>query len=73
MQDKVRARPPKLHVKKGKATIPASPQPAATTTIPVSAETIKGTSSATAKKLASFMTFVPTPGFKHPRKKDNDV
>ncbi|RYR28024.1 hypothetical protein Ahy_B01g052125 [Arachis hypogaea] len=71
-QDKVRARPPKLHVKKGKATIPASPQPAATTTIPVSAETIKGTSSATAKKLASFMTFVPTPGFKHPRKKDND-
>ncbi|RYR27300.1 hypothetical protein Ahy_B01g051357 [Arachis hypogaea] len=68
--DKVRARPPKLHVKKGKTTISASPQPAAATTIPISAETIKGTSSATAKKLAGFMTFVPTPGFKHPRKKD---
>ncbi|XLR61944.1 hypothetical protein S83_012616 [Arachis hypogaea] len=73
MQDKVRARPPKLHVKKRKVTIPTSPQSAAATTIPVSAETIKGTSSATAKKLASFMTIVPTPGFKHPRKKDNDV
>ncbi|QHO08438.1 uncharacterized protein DS421_14g472640 [Arachis hypogaea] len=36
----------------------------------ISAETIKGTSSATAKKLANFMTFVPTLGFKPPRKTD---
>ncbi|RYR29922.1 hypothetical protein Ahy_B01g054579 [Arachis hypogaea] len=70
---KVTSRPPKLHVKKGKATTPASPQPAAAATIPVSAETIKGTSSAIAKKLASLMTFVPTLGFRHPRKKDKDV
>ncbi|RYR12116.1 hypothetical protein Ahy_B04g069654 [Arachis hypogaea] len=62
-----------LHVKKGKATTPASPQLAAIATISVSAETIKGTSSATAKKLASLKTFVPTSGFKHPRKKDKDV
>ncbi|RYQ97714.1 hypothetical protein Ahy_B08g093796 [Arachis hypogaea] len=72
-QDKVTSRPPKLHVKKGKATTPTSPQPAAAATIPVLAETIKGISSATAKKLASLMTFVPTLGFKHPRKKDKDV
>ncbi|KAL4316388.1 hypothetical protein AHAS_Ahas15G0280100 [Arachis hypogaea] len=61
MQDKVRSRPPKIHVVKGKATTTASPQPATVATIPVSAETIKGTSSSTAKKLASLMTFVPTP------------
>ncbi|KAL4306125.1 hypothetical protein AHAS_Ahas16G0147000 [Arachis hypogaea] len=36
----------------------------------ISAETIKGTSSATVKKLANFMTFVPTIGFKPPRKTD---
>ncbi|QHO25082.1 Proteasome subunit alpha type-1-B [Arachis hypogaea] len=36
----------------------------------ISAETIKGTSSATAKKLVNFMTFVPTLGFKPPRKTD---
>ncbi|RYR63243.1 hypothetical protein Ahy_A04g021042 [Arachis hypogaea] len=65
--------PLKLYVKKGKATTLASPQPAAAATIPVSAETIKGTSSATAKKLASLMIFVPTLGFKHPRKKDKDT
>ncbi|XLR01616.1 hypothetical protein S83_067814 [Arachis hypogaea] len=73
MQDKVRSRPPKLHVVKGKATTPTSPQSATAATIPVLAETIKGTSSVTAKKLASLMNFVPTPGFKHPRKKDKYV
>ncbi|RYQ83536.1 hypothetical protein Ahy_B10g102254 [Arachis hypogaea] len=58
-------RPPKLHVTRARAKGHASPGP-----VVVSAETIKGSSSATAKKLASFMTFVPTPGFKPPRKKD---
>ncbi|RYR16484.1 hypothetical protein Ahy_B04g073514 isoform B [Arachis hypogaea] len=60
-----RGRPPKLHVTRARAKGNASPGAHA-----VSAETIKGSSSATAKKLASFMTFVPTPGFKPPRKKD---
>ncbi|RYR72107.1 hypothetical protein Ahy_A02g006310 [Arachis hypogaea] len=71
---KVRGRPPKLQVSKGKGKRAISPQPAATTaTIPISVGTIKGTSAATTKKIASFMTFVPTPGFKRPRKKDNAI
>ncbi|RYQ95960.1 hypothetical protein Ahy_B08g091363 isoform A [Arachis hypogaea] len=54
---KVRRRPPK-----GKGKRAVSPQLAATTaTIPISTGTIKGSSAATTKKLASFMTFVPTP------------
>ncbi|RYR28277.1 hypothetical protein Ahy_B01g052395 [Arachis hypogaea] len=59
-----RGRPPKLHVTRARAKENASPG-----AVVVSAETIKDSSSATAKKLASFMTFVPTPGFKSPRKK----
>ncbi|RYR46901.1 hypothetical protein Ahy_A07g032765 [Arachis hypogaea] len=71
---KVRGRPPKLQVFKGKGKRVVSPQPAPTTaTIPISAGTIKGSSAATTKKLASLMTFVPTPGFKRPRKKDNTI
>ncbi|KAL4328486.1 hypothetical protein S83_027295 [Arachis hypogaea] len=54
--EKARSRPPKLHVVKEKAKIPASSQPATT-----------------AKELASFMTFVPIPKLKRPRKKDKDV
>ncbi|RYR39826.1 hypothetical protein Ahy_A09g045461 [Arachis hypogaea] len=65
MQTRGRGRPPKLHITRARAKGNASPGAVA-----VSAETIKGSSSATAKKLASFMTFVPTPGFKPPRKKD---
>ncbi|RYQ82777.1 hypothetical protein Ahy_B10g101343 [Arachis hypogaea] len=71
---KVRERPPKLQVCKGKGKRAASPQPAPpTATTPISAGTIKGSSAATTKKLASFMTFVPTPGFKRPRKKDDAI
>ncbi|XP_020963741.1 uncharacterized protein LOC110265211 [Arachis ipaensis] len=63
-QTRSRGRPPKLHVTRARAKENASPG-----AVVVSAETIKDSSSATAKKLASFMTFVPTPGFKSPRKK----
>ncbi|RYR41348.1 hypothetical protein Ahy_A08g037747 [Arachis hypogaea] len=67
---KVRERPPKLQICKGKGKRAASPQPAPpTATTPISAGTIKGSSAATTKKLASFMTFVPTPGFKRLRRK----
>ncbi|RYR47494.1 hypothetical protein Ahy_A07g033421 [Arachis hypogaea] len=63
-------RPSKLKVVKGRAREKSSPQAVATSTASFSAETIRGTSSATAKRLADFMTLVPTPGFKPPRKKD---
>ncbi|RYQ81889.1 hypothetical protein Ahy_B10g100485 [Arachis hypogaea] len=58
---------------------PGGTQPVQDTQLPVqdiqspvaiSAETLKGTTSATAKKMQTFMTFVPTPGFKRPRTKD---
>ncbi|RYQ90530.1 hypothetical protein Ahy_B09g096588 isoform A [Arachis hypogaea] len=61
-----RGRPPKLHVIKSKARSNASNQ----SPVAISAETLKGTTSATAKKMQTFMIFVPTPGFKCPRKKD---
>ncbi|XP_016195104.1 uncharacterized protein LOC107636082 [Arachis ipaensis] len=67
------SRPPKLQVIKRKARVPSSPKHIATRSVVVSAETIKGTSSGTAKRLANFMTFVPTPGFKAPRKTDDKV
>ncbi|XP_052107868.1 uncharacterized protein LOC107459602 isoform X2 [Arachis duranensis] len=71
---KMRERPPKLQVCKGKGKRAASPHPAPpTATAPISAGTIRGSSAATTKKLASFMTFVPTPGFKRPRKKDDGI
>ncbi|RYR19812.1 hypothetical protein Ahy_B03g064718 [Arachis hypogaea] len=54
----------------GKARLRSSPKPTTAALVAISTETIKGTSSATAKKLANFMTFVPTPGFKPPRKTD---
>ncbi|RYR14021.1 hypothetical protein Ahy_B04g070698 isoform B [Arachis hypogaea] len=69
-QSKITARPPKLKVIKGKARLQSSPKPTVAAPVAISAETIKGTSSAIAKKLANFMTFVPTPGFKPPRKTD---
>ncbi|RYQ89792.1 hypothetical protein Ahy_B09g096252 [Arachis hypogaea] len=62
--------PPMLQVIKEKARVRSSPKPTATAPVAVSAETIKGTSSATTKRLANFMTFVPTPSFKAPRKND---
>ncbi|RYR48266.1 hypothetical protein Ahy_A07g034280 [Arachis hypogaea] len=55
---------------KAKARTRSSPKPTAAAPVAISTETIKGTSSATVKKLANFMTFVPTPYFKHPRKND---
>ncbi|RYR74063.1 hypothetical protein Ahy_A02g008666 [Arachis hypogaea] len=61
-----RGRQPKLHVIKSKARSNASTQ----SPVAISAETFKGTTSATAKKMQTFMTFVPIPGFKRPRKKD---
>ncbi|RYR11384.1 hypothetical protein Ahy_B04g068925 [Arachis hypogaea] len=66
LPDAKRGRPPKLHIIKRKARLNAS------TKLPVVifAETLKGTSFATAKKMQSFMIFVLTPGFKYPRKKD---
>ncbi|RYR31255.1 hypothetical protein Ahy_B01g056052 [Arachis hypogaea] len=67
------ARPPKLQVIKRKARLTSFPKHIATGFVVVSAETIKGTSSGTAKRLANFMTFVPTPGFKAPRKTDDKV
>ncbi|RYR06665.1 hypothetical protein Ahy_B05g073971 [Arachis hypogaea] len=74
MQAKMRGRPPKLQVCKGKGKRAASPQPAPPTAkAPISVGTIRGSSAATTKKLASFMTFIPTPGFKRPRKKDDAI
>ncbi|RYR14624.1 hypothetical protein Ahy_B04g071261 [Arachis hypogaea] len=72
-QDQLVARPPKLQVIKGKERLRSSPKPTATAPVAVSTETIKGTSSATAKRLANLMTFVPTLGFKAPRKNDEKV
>ncbi|RYR53719.1 hypothetical protein Ahy_A06g028940 [Arachis hypogaea] len=69
MQTRGKKRSPKLHVTRARTKENASPKPIALRPIVVSAEMIKGSSSATAKKLASFMTFVPTPGFKTLRKK----
>ncbi|RYQ94511.1 hypothetical protein Ahy_B08g089427 [Arachis hypogaea] len=68
--EQVTARPPKLKIIKRKARLQSSPKPTIAAPVAISAETIKGTSSATVKKLANFMTFVPTPGFKPPRKTD---
>ncbi|RYQ95684.1 hypothetical protein Ahy_B08g091029 isoform A [Arachis hypogaea] len=74
MQAKMRGRPPKVQVCKGKGKRAASPHSAPPTAIaPISAGTIRGSSAATTKKLASFMIFVPTPGFKRPRKKDDAI
>ncbi|RYQ95683.1 hypothetical protein Ahy_B08g091029 isoform B [Arachis hypogaea] len=71
---KMRGRPPKVQVCKGKGKRAASPHSAPPTAIaPISAGTIRGSSAATTKKLASFMIFVPTPGFKRPRKKDDAI
>ncbi|RYR51684.1 hypothetical protein Ahy_A06g026660 [Arachis hypogaea] len=72
-QDQLVARPPKLQVIKRKTRLSSSPKPTATTSVAVSAETIKGTSSGTAKRLDNFMTFVPTPGFKAPKKNNEKV
>ncbi|RYR13269.1 hypothetical protein Ahy_B04g070359 [Arachis hypogaea] len=69
-QEQLTARPSKLKVIKRKARLQSSPKPTVAAPVAISAETIKGTSSTTAKKLADFMTFVPTPGFKPPRKID---
>ncbi|RYR07923.1 hypothetical protein Ahy_B05g075422 [Arachis hypogaea] len=69
-QEQLAARPSKLKVIKGKARIQSSPKATVAAPVAISAETIKGTSSATAKKLADFMTFVPTPAFKPPKKTD---
>ncbi|XP_020975129.1 uncharacterized protein LOC110270346 isoform X2 [Arachis ipaensis] len=66
VQDLQRGRSPKLHVIKSKARSNAYTQ----SPVAISVETLKGTTSATAKKMQTFMTFVPTPGFKRPRKKD---
>ncbi|XP_016167960.1 pollen-specific leucine-rich repeat extensin-like protein 1 [Arachis ipaensis] len=71
--DQLIGRPPKLQVIKRKARSISSPKHIATGSVAVSAETIKGTSSRTAKRLEKFMTFVPTPVFKAPRKNDDKV
>ncbi|MED6143724.1 hypothetical protein PIB30_008671 [Stylosanthes scabra] len=71
IKDKVKLRLLKLQVKKGKATRAVSPPPTAATTLPLSIETINGASSATTKKIASLSKFMPTPGFKRPRMKDD--
>ncbi|RYQ87798.1 hypothetical protein Ahy_B09g095337 [Arachis hypogaea] len=70
-QDQLVGRPPKLQVIKRKARLTSSPKPTATGSVAVSAETIKGTSSGITKRLANFMSFVPTPSFKAPRKNDD--
>ncbi|XP_016172573.1 uncharacterized protein LOC107614962 [Arachis ipaensis] len=72
-QDQLVGRPPKLQVIKRKARLTSSPKPTATGSVAVSAETIKGTSSGITKRLANFMSFVPTPSFKAPRKNDDKV
>ncbi|RYR32407.1 hypothetical protein Ahy_A10g046981 [Arachis hypogaea] len=59
------ARPPKLTTKR-MVSQPSSTPPA--TNVPV--DPMQGASSGTATRLASFMKFVPTPGFKPPRKKN---
>ncbi|RYR01844.1 hypothetical protein Ahy_B06g080705 [Arachis hypogaea] len=64
------ARPSKLQVIKAKARARSFPTLTASAPVAISAETINGTSSATAKKLTNFMTFVPNPGFKYPRRND---
>ncbi|RYR49100.1 hypothetical protein Ahy_A07g035396 [Arachis hypogaea] len=73
LKDQLIGRPPKLQVIKRKARLTSSPKHIATGSVAVSAETIKGTSSGTAKRLEKFMTFVPTPGFNAPRKTDDKV
>ncbi|RYQ94645.1 hypothetical protein Ahy_B08g089582 [Arachis hypogaea] len=69
-QEQLNARPSKLKVIKGKARLQSSPKPTVAAPVAISAETIKGTSSATAKKLADFMTFVMYP---HVKAYDFDV
>ncbi|KAL1348898.1 hypothetical protein AAHE18_07G113500 [Arachis hypogaea] len=69
-QKETTPRPSKLKVVKGRAREKSSPQAVATSIASLSVETMRGTSSATAKRLADFMTFVSIPGFKPPRKKD---
>ncbi|RYR61936.1 hypothetical protein Ahy_A04g019204 isoform B [Arachis hypogaea] len=61
-----RGKPPILYVIKSNARLNASTK----SPVAISAETLKGTTSATAKKMQTFMTFVPTQGFKRPRKKE---
>ncbi|XP_052113501.1 enhancer of mRNA-decapping protein 1-like [Arachis duranensis] len=73
LKDQLIGRPAKLQVIKRKARSISSPKHIATGSVAVTAETIKGTSSGTAKRLEKFMTFVPTPGFKAPRKNDDKV
>ncbi|RYR37684.1 hypothetical protein Ahy_A09g042556 [Arachis hypogaea] len=63
LKDQLFGRPAKL--------LTSSPKHVATESVAVSAEIIKGTSSGTTKRLEKFMTFVPTPGFKAPRKTDD--
>ncbi|MED6133832.1 hypothetical protein PIB30_031959 [Stylosanthes scabra] len=60
--DKVKRRPLKLQVKKGRPTRAVYPPPAASSTPPLSAETISRASSATAKKTASLSKFMPLRG-----------
>ncbi|RYR66421.1 hypothetical protein Ahy_A03g012397 isoform B [Arachis hypogaea] len=71
--DQLFGRLAKLQVIKRKARLTSSPKHVVTGSVAVSAETIKGTSSGTAKRLKKFMTFVPTLGFKAPRKTDDKV
>ncbi|QHO57116.1 uncharacterized protein DS421_3g79530 [Arachis hypogaea] len=59
------ARPPKLTTKR-MVSQPSSTPPATNVLV----DPIQGASSGTATRLASFMKFVPTPGFKPPRKKN---
>ncbi|RYR20457.1 hypothetical protein Ahy_B03g065593 [Arachis hypogaea] len=73
LQDQLIGSPPKLQVIKRKARLTSSPKHFTTGSVAVSAEIIKGTSSETAKRLEKFMTFMPTPGFKAPRKIDDKV
>ncbi|RYQ84190.1 hypothetical protein Ahy_B10g103199 [Arachis hypogaea] len=73
LQDQLIGRPPKLQVIKRKSRLTSSPKHIATGSVAVYAETIKGTSSGATKRLEKFMTFVPTPGFKAPRRTDDKV
>ncbi|RYR06018.1 hypothetical protein Ahy_B06g085824 [Arachis hypogaea] len=73
LHDQLIGRLPKLQVIKRQARLTSSPKHIATGYVVVSTETIKGTSSGTAKRLANFMIFVPTLGFKAPRKTDDKV
>ncbi|RYR51513.1 hypothetical protein Ahy_A06g026534 [Arachis hypogaea] len=65
--------PPKLQVIKRKARLTSSPKFTATGSVGVSTKTIKGTSFGTVKRLTNFMTFVPNPGFKAPRRNGDKV